>query len=110
MIVAASMFVVSDNQKSLIPVRAVAQSVVNIMNQLFTERYVVIWMLTVSSGVPTRLQKSIGRQRAIRRCGLEIREKTKMTFIGIGRIWKLLLRERRIDVPVDRPTNIVLRQ
>src|SRR5580658_3439629 len=104
------MFVISDNQKSMIPVRTVAQSVVNIVNQLFTERYVVIWMLTVSGSVPTRLQESIGRQRALRRCGLEIREKAKMTFIGIRRIWKILPSERRIDVPVDRPTNIVLGQ
>ena len=80
------------------------------MNQLFTERYVVIWMLTISRGIPTGLQEGISRQRAVSGRRLEISKKTKVTFGGISRVRKVLTRQRRIDIAINRPTNIVVRE
>src|ERR1700678_1394881 len=46
-VVTPTMFVISNDQKCLLPARAVAQTIIHIMNQLFTEGHVVIWMLTI---------------------------------------------------------------
>src|SRR5215472_11703089 len=110
MIVAAAVLVISNDQKCLVPVRAVTQRVIDIMNELFTQRYVVIRVLAVSCRVPARLQKDVGRQRAFGCSRLKIREYAKVGVVGIYRIRKILPSERRFAVAVDRPAHVGLRK
>lgn len=65
MIVTASVLVINDDQQRLVPRRTVAQSVINIVDELLTKRNVVIRMLAIPVSAPGRLEKTC-RRPAIR--------------------------------------------
>ena len=62
MVVAAAVFIVGDDQQRLVPRWSVAQGIVDVMDELFSERNVVIGVLAVTGAIPTGLQESKGRQ------------------------------------------------
>jgi hypothetical protein len=74
MVVQAAVLVIGDEKKRLSPARTAAQGVVDLLDQLLTERDVIVRVLAVSLRSPARLQEGVVRQRARRRVGLEIGE------------------------------------
>jgi hypothetical protein len=66
--------VIGDEQQRLSPARTVADSVVDLLDELLAERDVVVGVLAVSLRSPARLEERVLRQRACRRVGLEVGE------------------------------------
>src|SRR5262249_59324416 len=95
MIIAATVLVVGDDEKRLLPSFAIVHGIVNIVDQLFTESDVVIGMLAVAGGGPVRLQKRVGRQRSTGGCGLEVFEEAEMRIVRIAGIGKSVACKRR---------------
>src|SRR5262245_32242683 len=108
MVVAATMLVVGDDEKSLLPSFAVVHGVVNIVDQLLAESDVVIRMLAIAGRGPVRLQKRVGRQRSTSGCGLKVFEEAEMRVVRIAGVRESMARERLCIVAIDSPTHIVL--
>src|ERR1700728_1253155 len=101
MIVAAAMFIISNDQKRLVPLGTVSQGVIDVVNKLLAQGNVVVRVLAVPCCVPAWLKKDIRRQRAVCCRGLEIREQTEMAVVGTHCVRKILSSEGRLVVAVN---------
>ena len=82
MVVAAAVLVVGDDQQRLVPARAVAQRVVDVVDELLAERHVVVRVLAVAGRRPARLQEREGAAGSRRRGGLEVGEQPEVRVAG----------------------------
>src|ERR1700746_2688125 len=85
-VVAPSMLVIGNYEQCRSPVLAVAERVINVVDQLLARRDIIVRMLAIAGGVPARLQEGKSRQCAFARKLLEIAEVPEMTFVGALRV------------------------
>src|ERR1700758_931199 len=76
-VVTAAVLVISNDQQRLVPAGAAAQCLVNLLDQHFAERHVVVGVLAVASRAPARLEEGVGGQVSGRGVGLENGELTE---------------------------------
>src|SRR6201999_4645529 len=70
-VVTATVLVIGDDQQRLVPAGAVAQRLVNLLNQHFAKSHVVVGVLAVALRTPTRLEERVGGQVSGRGVGVE---------------------------------------
>jgi hypothetical protein len=63
MVIVPAMFIVGDDQQSRAPGLASAYRVMDVVDELLAFRDIIVGVLVVSGGVPTRFEKRISRQR-----------------------------------------------
>lgn len=106
-IVIAAVLVVSDQQQRICPAWPVSYRVVGIVNQQFAERDIVVGVLTVAAGAEARLEKGVGRKRAVLAPGLKIPEMAEMALVGVLGIGEIQPRQRIAIVAIDRPVDVL---
>src|SRR3954471_11409620 len=102
------MLIVSDDQQRLVPGRARAHGIVSVLDQLLAKGNVVVRMLAVAGRAPVRLEKSIGRERAVGGAMLKVAEMAEVAFVGMQRVGKVVARQRVAIVAEYRPVDAVL--
>src|ERR1700722_322204 len=110
MVILSTVFVIDDESKCVVPTFAVVQRVIDIVDQLLAQRYVVVGVLTISARAEIRLQKSVGGQCACRSSALEVTEMSEMAFVRILRVRVIQPGHRIPVVSVDCPVDVAIRQ
>jgi hypothetical protein len=81
-VIEAAVLVVGDEQQRLVPARAVADGVVDVLDELLAERDVVVGVLAVAGRSPARLEEGVLGQRPGRGVGLESGEQPEAGIRG----------------------------
>src|SRR3954452_15774118 len=79
----AAMLIVGDDQQRFVPGRARAHGIVSVLYQLLAKGNVVVRMLAVAGRAPVRLEKSIGRERAVGGAMLKVAEVAEVALVGM---------------------------
>ena len=103
----SAVFVIGDEEQGCVPRWSVADGPIDVMDQRFTERDVIVRVLTVPARLPRRLEEAERRQLSGGRRRLEVRELPKMRLVGGGDVGEGMTRERRAVVAVNRPAEAV---
>src|ERR1700722_11139762 len=88
-VVTTTMLIICNDQQGLIPRRTAAQRVVNVVYQLLAKRHVIVGMLTISTGLPTRLEKCVSRQGAGRGGRRGMGKYAEVAVVGVGRVCEI---------------------
>ena len=64
-------------------------------------------MLTVAAGAEARLEKGVGRKRAVLAPGLKIPEMAEMALVGVLGIGEIQPRQRIAIIAVDCPVDVL---
>ena len=107
MVVQAAMLVIGDEQQRLSPAGTAADGVVDRLDELLTERDVVVRVLAVSRRSPARLEEGVRRQRARGRVGLEVGELPETGLGCTEGIGEVLPGQRLFVIAVDLPAQVV---
>ena len=110
MVVAAPVFVISDNQQRSGPQLRTVERVINVVQKLLAERHVVIRVLAVSRRSPLRLQENITGQTARRHGFLKIAELSEMALRGLRNIGHGRARQRRSVIAINAPADSLFPQ
>lgn len=90
MIIVSAVFVVGDDEQSVVPFWTGAKRCVAVVNELLAQRDIVVGMLTVATCAETGLKEGIWGKSAGGGSRLKVAEMTEVTFVRVERIGEVV--------------------